>query len=107
MSEEMTIEQIEHNILNWAHDRGIMQHSNPQAQCMKSMSELGELADNLIKGRDTRDDYGDIVVTLILGMRMQGFTLQETLEHAWDEIKDRRGHMTAEGAFVKEQDNVT
>lgn len=98
------IEQLEQNIIQWAEDRQILTHSNPQAQCLKTMSELGELADNLIKGRDTKDDYGDIVVTLILGMKMQGLSLEECLSHAWNEIKDREGHMAAGGAFVKDGD---
>lgn len=33
-----------------------------------------------------------------------GMTLEECMAHAWDEIKDRRGTLGADGIFVKESD---
>lgn len=30
-------------------------------------------------------------------------TIDECLEHAWNQIKDRKGHMNAQGVFVKEE----
>lgn len=35
--------------------------------------------------------------------KLNGFTLLECCESAWDEIKDRTGHMVAGGAFVKDE----
>jgi len=35
-----------------------------------------------------------------------GFTLEEGLSLAWDEIKDRRGFLNSDGIFVKESDMV-
>ena len=43
-----------------------------------------------------------IAYTLTLLARHQGYTLRDALESAWNEIKDRKGHMIAGGAFVKE-----
>jgi NTP pyrophosphatase (non-canonical NTP hydrolase) len=90
----------------WALDRGILQHSTPQAQLLKTMSELGELADATIKGRpaDVVDGIGDVLVTLIIYAKLQGVTLIECLSAAYDQIKDRRGRMVPGGAFVKEGD---
>lgn len=48
-----------------------------------------------------RDAIGDIIVTLIMQAQMWGLTMEECIEAAWQEIKDRKGRMTG-GIFVKE-----
>lgn len=90
----------------WASDRGILQHSTPQAQLLKTMSELGELADATIKQRpvDVIDGLGDVLVTLIIYAKLQGVTIVDCLSAAYDQIKGRRGRMVPGGAFVKEGD---
>lgn len=162
----MTFQEFKSNVEQWAQDRGIYEHSTALAQCLKAVSELGELADHAIKGeRDAmKDDIGDIAVCLVNVARMEGikvvledshenimpedlqscvavlvhaiggiasgftpwatgypsgriesafndlrdfawragFTFEECCEHAWNEIKDRKGHMVPGGAFVKE-----
>ena len=96
-------EILEGRILEWAQVRGIFEQSDPKTQALKTVSEVGELADNVAKGRDVRDDIGDIVVTLILLAEMHGADLGECLQMAWDEIKDRKGEMV-NGTFVKDGD---
>jgi hypothetical protein len=44
-----------------------------------------------------------VLVTLIIYARLQGVSLAYCLESAYREIKDRRGHLTPEGVFVKEE----
>lgn len=102
----MTLNDLETKILGWSAERGILEHSTPAAQTLKAMSEMGELADNILKGRHSaaRDDIGDIVVCLINVAHMIGADLTACLETAWDDIKDRKGRMVAGGAFVKEGD---
>ena len=95
---------LEYMVRRWAQDRGIYDHSTPQAQVLKAVSEMGELADNILKGRDVRDDIGDVVVCLINVAAMQETNLSECLQKAWDDIKDRKGRMVPGGAFVKEGD---
>ncbi len=51
-------------IEQWANDRNIIKGSKPIDQAMKLFSEFGELADNVGKGRDIKDDCGDIFVVL-------------------------------------------
>ena len=51
-------------IEQWATDRNIIKGSKPIDQAMKLFSEFGELADNVGKGRDIKDDCGDIFVVL-------------------------------------------
>lgn len=53
-------------IEQWAEDRNIIKGSKPIDQAMKLFSEFGELADNVGKGRDCRDDIGDIFVVLTI-----------------------------------------
>lgn len=53
-------------IEQWADDRNIIKGSKPIDQAMKLFSEFGELADNVGKGRDCRDDIGDILVVLTI-----------------------------------------
>lgn len=88
----------------WSEARDIYEHSTPQAQTLKAVSELGELADNILKGRDVRDDIGDVIVCLINVAAMTGTNLSECLQKAWDDIKDRKGRMVEGGVFVKEED---
>ena len=91
------------DVIEWARERGIFEQSDPKTQVLKTVSEVGELADNVAKGRDVRDDIGDIMVTLILLAEMHGTDLGECLQMAWDEIKDRKGEMV-NGTFVKDGD---
>lgn len=95
-----------HNaVIDWAEARGILEHSTPVAQLLKTVSELGELADATAKGdRDgVIDGIGDVLVTLILYAALQNLDLVGCLQVAYDEIKDRKGRMVEGGVFVKEQ----
>ena len=71
----MTFQEFKANVEQWAQDRGIYEHSTALAQCLKAVSELGELADHAIKGdRDAmKDDIGDIAVCLVNVAGMDGF----------------------------------
>jgi NTP pyrophosphatase (non-canonical NTP hydrolase) len=88
-------------VIEWAEERGIFASSDPKTQCLKCVSEVGELADNVAKGRDPIDDIGDTVVTLILLAKMHGLTLEACLEHAYGVISKRTGKMQ-NGVFVKD-----
>lgn len=166
----MTFNEFKNNVQQWAAERGIYEHSSTEAQLMKALSELGELADSIIKGDDEafKDAVGDVAVCIINAARMENVRLDEVpaliaavendeecavavstpqyvvgliaegignyltggrdtdsafiipmaalaaqcahkgldfmacCEHAWNEIKDRKGRMVAGGAFVKE-----
>lgn len=166
----MTFKEFKKNVELWAADRGIYDHSSTEAQLMKALSELGELADAIIKNDDDslKDAVGDVAVCVINAAYMEGGRLDEVVdllddillngavavanmtpqyavggiaervgrylaggrdtdsafigpmaalvglcahkgldfmdccEHAWSEIKDRKGRMVAGGAFVKE-----
>jgi hypothetical protein len=70
---------------------------------LKCVSEVGELADNVNKQNDIRDDIGDVLVTLIILAAQHDLELGECLQVAYDEIKDRKGVML-DGVFIKDTD---
>lgn len=92
------------NVERWAADRGILKHSTPSAQLLKTMSELGELADATNKNdrEGIIDGIGDVLVTLIIYSRLQGYEIEDCLRSAYMTIKDRKGRLTEGGVFVKE-----
>ena len=49
------------------------------------------------------DGIGDVLVTLIIVAELERLGVDECLAAAYNEIKDRRGRLTAEGVFVKEE----
>lgn len=88
----------------WSETRGILKYSSVQAQGLKLVSEVGELSDNIAKGRDVKDDIGDCLVVLNNLALMHETTLAECLQVAYDDIKDRKGKMQPNGVFIKESD---
>lgn len=99
-----TLDNHFNNFTQWSTDRKIIQNGNVLAQGLKLVSEVGELADNLAKGRCIKDDIGDCCVVLNNLVHMQGLTLDECLEQAWSDIKDRKGSMNEHGVFIKDGD---
>lgn len=100
-----TFEELEASVIGWAKARKIVPNSTPAAQLMKTMSELGELSDATLKNYsdDIADGIGDVLVTLIIYCELQGMILTECLDAAYETIKDRKGTLTPEGVFVKEE----
>lgn len=91
------------NIAQWHRDRNLIEGSTDKAQFVKLIEEAGELAGNIARGRSVADDIGDMCVVLINIAERNDITLEQCLETAWDDIKDRKGRMV-NGTFVKETD---
>ena len=85
----------------WFEDRNLIQGSTDKDQILKLVQELGELSDHACKGEDIRDDLGDMLVVMLNIMKRNNYTIEECLQIAYDDIKDRRGKMV-DGIFVKE-----
>ena len=66
-------------IEQWATDRNIIKGSKPIDQAMKLFSEFGELADNVGKGRDCRDDIGDVFVVLTIMCSQLGASISQPI----------------------------
>jgi NTP pyrophosphatase (non-canonical NTP hydrolase) len=101
----MSYADIEMQVVRWGEARKIVQHSNPRAQAIKTLEEVGELmqaiADN---DREAMiDAYGDILVTLVMGCATADLDLVKCFEHAYGQIKDRTGTLGADGIFYKDK----
>ena len=64
-------------IEQWAADRNLIAGCQPIDQAMKLFSEAGELADNIGKGRDIKDDVGDTLVVLTILAAQLGKSLSD------------------------------
>ena len=98
-----TLRQLRDKTLDWSMERGILTNGKATTQGLKLVSEVGELCDNLAKGKDTIDDVGDCLVVLTNLAALEGYTLEEAWSHAWNDIKDRTGHLSPEGSFIKDE----
>ena len=96
------IEDI-NRIKQWHYDRNLIDGANDKDQLAKLIQEMGELSDNICKGKDIRDDIGDIIVVLINIAERNGLSITECVSTAYNDIKDRKGKMV-DGIFVKEGD---
>ena len=100
----MSYADIEMKVIQWGEARGIVQNSTPLAQAIKTREELDELylALDANDKAALADAYGDILVTLVMGCACADLDLVECFKGAYEEIKDRKGYLGADGIFVKE-----
>lgn len=89
-------------IEQWHEDRNLIEGSTDKDQVLKLAQELGELSDSVCKEKDMRDDLGDMLVVMINIMKRNNISIEECLQKAYDDIKDRKGKMV-DGIFVKEE----
>jgi len=99
------MEELINKVEQWAHDQNIINGSDSKTQMLKLISEIGELADNINKGRDCRDDIGDCLVVLTIIAAQQGITLMDCLSVAYNDIKQRKG-VLYDGVFIKDTDDA-
>lgn len=108
-------------IREWARDRNLIEGSNPGAQGLKMIEELGETFGALARLPAARskgdieaertlldkaaDGFGDAVVVLTIMAAQVGLDLEGCIEVAYNEIKDRKGRMV-DGVFVREGGEV-
>lgn len=92
-------------IIDWAKERGIIDNSDPYAQMMKTIEELGELSSGLQKDSidDIEDAIGDVLVTLMIISHMKGTTVENGIKRAHETIMRRKGRMVG-GVFVKDDE---
>lgn len=113
------LEDLEESVIKWARDKGIFAKATPIKQAEKTGEEYAEMMRALGKQElfqglpgnvnmareiedEIKDSIGDQVVTLIIQAHMQGTTLGECLEKAYNTIAKRTGNMV-DGKFVKDE----
>jgi len=99
-----TLDELNKLTLEWSKDRGILTNGKATTQALKLGSEFGELCDNLAKGLSIKDDLGDMIVVITNLAALEGLSLAECWNHAYDDIKDRKGFLNENGTFIKSTD---
>lgn len=91
-------------IKQWAIDRNL-HTADPTKQMLKLVEEFGELGEAMAKGNDDLfvDAIGDMYVVMTILAMQKGFDIEDCINDAYNEIKDRKGKMI-DGVFVKESD---
>ena len=89
-------------IRSWAQERGIYDKGNSHTQYVKLMEEAGELAAALLNDDkyEIKDAIGDMVVVLTNLAALEGMTIEDCIDSAYNEIANRTGVMH-NGTFVK------
>lgn len=103
------LQTLVENVEQWSKDKELDTGSS-HVQHTKMIEEVGEVASALC--RNEKDDFkeklqdgiGDVMVTLIILAQQNDMNINECLDMAWNEIKDRKGKKNKDGGFVKEQD---
>lgn len=126
----MRFKESEHNVIKWANKKDLIENGNSYAQYAKFLEEGTEILvamnkfENLLKTaadldvtnkeqleayrikdkaihNELVDGLGDTLVTLIILAAQYGLELEDCLEYAYNEIKDRTGK-TVNGTFIKD-----
>lgn len=102
--EDMNLNELTIAIEEWAKERGL-DNADPTKQMLKLYEEAGELSEGMAKGKDYAiiDGIGDMFVVLTILSNQLGFSIQECVQVAYNEIKDRKGKMI-DGVYVKQDD---
>ena len=92
------------NIRKWGFQKGILQGGDTKTQLIKLYEETGELSEAVLKNdkAGTIDAIGDIIVVLTNFAELQGISIEDCIESAYNEISDRTGRMI-NGTFVKDE----
>ena len=97
-----SLERLEMKVVLWHRDRNLIAGSTDAAQHTKLVEEVKELETNILLSQPVIDDIGDCLVVLINIAERNGLNLALCLQHAYEDIKDRKGKMV-DGVFVKER----
>lgn len=105
MNEQLEIEELIDAVQEWAFNKGLIygSNANTQAQMCKVTEEVGETARAVLKCdiEGVKDGIGDIMVTLIILAEQHRLGIEDCLNAAWNEIKNRKGK-TVNGTFIKD-----
>ena len=90
-------------IRQWAQDRNLIKGSDLKSQFVKLIEEAGELANAIGKKNDIEfaDAIGDMFVVLTIMAAQNRMLIEDCIDGAWQEIKDRKGKMV-DGIFLKD-----
>jgi len=89
-------------IRSWANERGLYSGGDTKTQTLKLMEEAGEICRAVLKvdKQATMDGIGDCVVVLTNLAELAGTSIEDCIDLAYNEIKNRTGKMS-NGTYVK------
>jgi len=87
----------------WALERGLYDKGDPKTQTLKLIEEAGEICRAVLKDDREQiiDGIGDCVVVLTNLARLSNTSIEECIDAAYEEIKNRTGKMS-NGTFKKD-----
>ena len=90
-------------IREWADERGLYDNGDTKTQALKLVEEVGETCRAILKEdyEEVTDGIGDCVVVLTNLAELHGVSIEECINAAYEEIKNRKGKM-ANGTYVKQ-----
>jgi phosphoribosyl-ATP pyrophosphohydrolase len=99
-----TFNIIELDVIRWGEKRGIIQNSTSAAQVKKTQEEVQELVDAIAANDKAGiiDAIGDVMVTLTMIAAIEDLPLVACYQAAYDQIKNRKGYLDANGLWIKE-----
>lgn len=70
------MEELINKVIQWANDRNLIKGSDAKTQCLKLMSEFGELGESSYERKDISDDIGDCIVVCIILSQIGGYDIK-------------------------------
>jgi len=113
---QMTLETLIGAIHQWGRERGIHQHGRLDSQAEKLVEEANETLEAArrklalreagyhVKRHELEDGIGDTFVVLVQLCAIANISLEDAVNKAYLEIRDRKGFLNEDGVFVKETD---
>jgi len=100
------IDNLTRQISMWHKDRKITVNGNSSTQTIKLGEEYGELCSGIVRAdkRIIADSIGDMYVVLIAIAELENLDIEECIQVAYDEIKNRKGHLNELNNFVKDDE---
>ena len=100
-TDKVTMETLIRLVEWWSYERGL-HTADPTKQLLKTFEEASEIGEALTKDKpeELKDGIGDTVVTLVILCQQLGIEIEDCVNTAYNEIKDRKGKLVG-GTFVK------
>ena len=102
--QERCIEPSQFDLIrDWADERGLYENGDTKTQALKLVEEVGETCRAILKEdfEEAVDGIGDCVVVLTNLAELQGVSIEECIDRAYNEIKNRKGKMV-NGTYKKD-----